>query len=49
MVTRYAVTSTISASGDQGADPNKLVTITFTYRVEDTALPTNIPRLGRGS
>ena len=26
-VTLYAVTSTISASGDQGADPNKLVTI----------------------
>jgi hypothetical protein len=27
-VTIWAVTSTISASGDQGADPNKLVTIT---------------------
>jgi hypothetical protein len=28
--TLYAVTSTISASGDQGADPNQLVTITDT-------------------
>jgi hypothetical protein len=27
-VTIYAVTSTLSASGDQGADPNKLVKIT---------------------
>jgi hypothetical protein len=27
-VTLYAVTSTVSGSGDQGADPNKLVTIT---------------------
>jgi uncharacterized protein YegP (UPF0339 family) len=27
-VTLYAVTSTVSASGDQGADPNRLVTIT---------------------
>jgi hypothetical protein len=27
-VTLYAVTSTVSASGDQGADPNKLVAIT---------------------
>ena len=29
-VTLFAVTSTISASGDQGADPNKLVAITDT-------------------
>jgi hypothetical protein len=29
-VTLYAVTSTVSASTDQGADPNKLVTITDT-------------------
>jgi hypothetical protein len=27
-VTLYAVTSTVSGSGDQGADPNKLVTVT---------------------
>lgn len=27
-VTIYAITSTVSGSGDQGADPNKLVTIT---------------------
>jgi hypothetical protein len=29
-VTVYAVTSTVSANGDQGADPNKLVSITDT-------------------
>lgn len=29
-VTLYAVTSTVSASGDQGADPNKLMAITDT-------------------
>ena len=29
-VTLYAVTSTVSANGDQGADPNKLVSITDT-------------------
>jgi hypothetical protein len=29
-VTLYAVTSTVSASGDQGADPNKVVSITDT-------------------
>jgi hypothetical protein len=29
-VTLYAITSTISANGDQGADPNKLVAITDT-------------------
>jgi hypothetical protein len=27
-VTIWAITSTVSGSGDQGADPNKLVTIT---------------------
>jgi hypothetical protein len=27
-VTVYAITSTVSGSGDQGADPNKLVAIT---------------------
>jgi hypothetical protein len=38
-VTLYAVTSTISASGDQGADPNKLVKVTD--RIDATTLPTN--------
>ena len=33
----YAVTSTISASGDQGADPNKLVKVTD--RLNATTLP----------
>ena len=33
----YAVTSTISASGDQGADPNKLVTVKD--RLGATSLP----------
>ena len=37
-VTLYAVTSTISANGDQGADPNKLVKVTD--RLRDTTLPT---------
>jgi hypothetical protein len=36
-VTIYAVTSTISGSGDQGADPNQLVKITDT--VNNTSLP----------
>jgi len=36
-VTIYAVTSTISASGDQGADPNKLVKVT------DVLAATTIP------
>ena len=40
-VTLYAVTSTVSASGDQGADPNKVVSITdtlsFTTAVQATA------------
>ena len=37
-VTIYAVTSTISASGDQGADPNKLVRVRDLLRA--TTLPT---------
>jgi hypothetical protein len=36
-VTIYAVTSTVSASGDQGADPNKLVKVT------DLLKATNLP------
>jgi hypothetical protein len=36
-VTIYAVTSTISLSGDQGADPNKLVKVTDVLK--DTNLP----------
>jgi uncharacterized protein (TIGR03437 family) len=36
-VTLYAVTSTVSANGDQGADPNKLVSITDTLSA--TAAP----------
>jgi hypothetical protein len=36
-VSIYAVTSTISANGDTGADPNKLVKVTD--RVSDTTLP----------
>jgi uncharacterized protein (TIGR03437 family) len=36
-VTIYAVTSTVSANGDQGADPNKLVSITDTLSA--TTLP----------
>jgi hypothetical protein len=37
MVTIYAVTSTISNSGDQGADPNKLFKVTD--RLDATSLP----------
>jgi hypothetical protein len=37
-VTIYAVTSTVSASGDQGADPNKLVKVTDLLKA--TTLPT---------
>ena len=37
-VTIYAVTSTLSASGDQGADPNKLVAVTDVLAA--TTLPT---------
>jgi hypothetical protein len=36
-VTIYAITSTISGNGDQGADPNQLVKITDT--LSDTSLP----------
>jgi hypothetical protein len=36
-VTVYAVTSTVSANGDNGADPNKLVKVTDL--VSDNALP----------
>lgn len=44
-VTIFAVTSTISANGDTGADPNKLVKVTD--RVADTTLPKSEPFLGR--
>jgi hypothetical protein len=37
-VTLYAITSTISTNGDQGADPNKLVKVTD--RLDATTLPT---------
>jgi hypothetical protein len=37
-VTLYAVTSTVSASGDQGADPNLLVKVTDD--LDATTLPT---------
>ena len=43
-VTIYAITSTISANGDTGADPNKLVKVTD--RLSDTALPTGQYGLG---
>ncbi|MGA2350324.1 MAG: hypothetical protein ABSF70_07825 [Terracidiphilus sp.] len=43
-VTIFAITSTISANGDTGADPNKLVKVTD--RVSDTILPTGDNRLG---
>ena len=36
--TVYAITSTVSGNGDQGADPNQLVKITDT--LSDTSLPT---------
>ena len=38
-VTIYAVTSTVSGNGDQGADPNKIVVITD--NIAATTLPTN--------
>jgi hypothetical protein len=44
-VTIYAITSTISANGDTGADPNKLVAVTD--RVSDTTLPSADGFLGR--
>jgi hypothetical protein len=37
-VTIFAVTSTVSPSGDQGADPNQLFKVTD--RLDDTTLPT---------
>jgi hypothetical protein len=43
-VTIYAITSTISANGDTGADPNKLVKVTD--RVSDTTLPKGNDHLG---
>jgi hypothetical protein len=43
-VTIFAITSTISANGDTGADPNKLVKVTD--RVSDTNLPTGDFYLG---
>jgi hypothetical protein len=45
-VTIWAVTSTISANGDQGADPNKLVRVTDLLRA--TALPTGNGEEGLG-
>jgi hypothetical protein len=44
-VTIYAITSTVSANGDTGADPNKLVKVTD--RVSDTTLPNGRDGLGR--
>jgi len=38
-VTIYAITSTVSGNGDQGADPNKLVAITD--QISATSLPVN--------
>ena len=43
-VTIFAITSTISANGDTGADPNKLVKVTD--RVSDSTLPTGDDHLG---
>ena len=43
-VTIFAITSTVSANGDTGADPNKLVKVTD--RLSDTTLPTGEDRLG---
>jgi hypothetical protein len=39
-VTIYAITSTISGSGDQGADPNQLVTITDSLSAMGPTAPT---------
>jgi hypothetical protein len=44
-VTIWAVTSTVSANGDNGADPNKLVKVTDVIRA--TTLPSATGRLGR--
>src|ERR1700675_4116002 len=38
--TIYAITSTISGSGDQGADPNRLVTITDSLSAAGPTPPT---------
>jgi hypothetical protein len=43
-VTIFAITSTISANGDTGADPNKLVRVTD--RVSDNTLPSSDGYLG---
>ena len=43
-VTIFAITSTVSANGDTGADPNKLVKVTD--RVSDSTLPTGGNHLG---
>jgi hypothetical protein len=43
-VTIYAITSTVSANGDTGADPNKLVKVTD--RLSDTTLPSANGYLG---
>ena len=43
-VTIFAITSTISANGDTGADPNKLVKVTD--RVSDSTLPKGEDHLG---
>jgi uncharacterized protein (TIGR03437 family) len=40
-VTIYAVTSTVSANGDQGADPNKLVMIVDVLANQDPAVAAN--------
>jgi hypothetical protein len=42
-VTIWAVTSTVSASGDQGADPNQLVVITDVLDNTDPALASYEP------
>lgn len=44
-VTIYAVTSTVSANGDNGADPNKLVKVTDL--ISAMTLPSAGSRLGR--
>ena len=43
-VNLYAITSTISTNGDQGADPNKLVTVTD--RLNAVSLPAGNPMAG---
>jgi hypothetical protein len=43
-VTIFAITSTISANGDTGADPNKLVKVTD--RLSDSVLPTGDDHMG---